>query len=84
MLQYDRIDVSKVIDTIRSDGSHECFIFHCWYFLRITFRFQPKFAIVENDYRILFCFMSKDEAAGPRCKKWLTVKKKKEKKKSFP
>ena len=46
MLQYDRIDVSKVIDTIRSDGSHECFIFHCWYFLRITFRFQPKFEIV--------------------------------------
>ena len=42
MLDYDRIDASEGIDTNKTDGLHECIICHYWYFLRITFRFQPK------------------------------------------
>ena len=42
MLKYDRIDVSKGIDTNKTVISCERIICHYWYFLRINFRFQPK------------------------------------------
>ena len=42
MLKYDRTGVSEGIDTNKTDGSRECIIFHYWYLLKISFRFQPK------------------------------------------
>ena len=42
MLQYDRIDVSEVIDTNKTDSSRECIICHYWHFLKINLRLQPK------------------------------------------
>ena len=42
MLEYERIDVSKRIDVNKTNGSREYVICHYWYFLEISFRFQPK------------------------------------------
>ena len=41
MLEYERIDVSEVIDVNKSDGSKECDICHYWYFLDKTFNYEP-------------------------------------------
>ena len=42
MLEYGRIDVSEGINVKKTDGSHECIIFHYWYFLKINFKFLAK------------------------------------------
>ena len=41
MLQYDRIDVSKVIDINKTSESKECMLSHYRYFKDISFKFQP-------------------------------------------
>ena len=38
---YDRIDVSEGIDVYKTSASKECNIFHYWYFLDYSFKFQP-------------------------------------------
>ena len=40
MLYYDRIDVSEGIDGNKTSASKECDIFHYWYFLNYSFKFQ--------------------------------------------
>ena len=72
ILEYDRIDISEDIDMNKRRASKECEICHYWYFLDKNFSHEPypcngcdDVAIVsirENDYRIHFCYMSKDEA----------------------
>ena len=42
MLEYDTIDISEGIYTNKTDSLHEWIICHYWYFLRMSFRFQPK------------------------------------------
>ena len=42
MPEYDRFDVSEVIDVNKTDVSHECIISHYWYFLMINLKFQPE------------------------------------------
>lgn len=42
MWEYDGIDASEGTDTNKTDGSHECIIFHYEYFFKINFRFQLK------------------------------------------
>ena len=32
MLQYDKIDVSELIDINKTSASKECMFCHCWYF----------------------------------------------------
>ena len=41
MLEYERIDVSEVIDINKSDKSKECDICHYWYFLDRSFTYEP-------------------------------------------
>ena len=41
MLCYDRSDVSEGIDVNKASASKECHIFHYWYFLNYSFKFQP-------------------------------------------
>ena len=41
MLYFDRIDVSEGIDVNKTTVSKECDIFHFWYFLNYSFKFQP-------------------------------------------
>ena len=41
MLYYDRIDVSERIDVYKTSASKECHIYHYWYFLNYSFKFQP-------------------------------------------
>ena len=41
MLHYDRIHVSKAVDTDKANASKECNICHYWYFLDKTLKFQP-------------------------------------------
>ena len=41
MLQYDRIDISEVIDINKTNASKECKIFHYWYFKDISFEYEP-------------------------------------------
>ena len=42
MLEYDRIDVSEGINVNKASSFRKCIIFHYWYFLEVSFRFQPK------------------------------------------
>ena len=39
MLEYDRSDVSEGIDFGKTSDMPECIICHCYYFLKINFRF---------------------------------------------
>ena len=41
MLYYDRIDVSEGIDVNKTSALKECNIFHYWFFLNKSFKFQP-------------------------------------------
>ena len=41
MLYFDRIDVSKSIDSNKTSKSKERIIFHYWHFLNKGFKFQP-------------------------------------------
>ena len=40
MLEYDRIDISEVIDVNKTNLSKECDICHYWYFKNIAFRYE--------------------------------------------
>ena len=40
MLEYDRIDISEGIDTIKTTASKECDICHYWYFLDKNFNYE--------------------------------------------
>ena len=42
MLEYNRVDVSEGKDINKNGDMRECTICHCWNFLDINFRFQPK------------------------------------------
>ena len=41
MLEYDRIDISKGIDTNRTSKSKKFGICHYWYFLDKRFSYEP-------------------------------------------
>ena len=41
MLEYDRIDLSEVIDVNKTSAAKECDICHYWYFKDICFRYEP-------------------------------------------
>ena len=41
MLEYEKIDISDVIDINKSDKSKECMLCHYWYFLHKSFRYGP-------------------------------------------
>ena len=41
MLYFDRIDLSEGINVNKTSASKECDIFHYWYFLNKSFKFQP-------------------------------------------
>ena len=49
ILYYDRIDVSEGIDVNKTSASKECNIFHYWYFLNYTFKFQPNVCNRSHD-----------------------------------
>ena len=40
MLEYDKKDISEVIDINKTNASKECDICHYWYFLRKNFNHQ--------------------------------------------
>ena len=46
MLEYDRIDISEVIDVNKTILSKECDICHYWYFKDIGFKYEKIFAMV--------------------------------------
>ena len=41
MLQYEKINVSKGIDINKSNKSKECMICHYWYFLDLSYTYEP-------------------------------------------
>ena len=41
MFYYDTIDASEGTDFNKTSTSKECDIFHYWYFLNYSFKFQP-------------------------------------------
>ena len=45
MLEYDRIDVSKIIDVNKTYASRRCDICHYWYFKDIGFKYEPFFVM---------------------------------------
>ena len=54
MLYFDRIDVSEGSDVIKTSASKECDIYHYWYFLNFSFKFQPN---VCNRYHDLLMML---------------------------
>ena len=40
MLEYDRLDISEVIDINKTNKSKECKICHYWYFKDIGFKYE--------------------------------------------
>ena len=49
MIYFDRIDVSEGIDVDKTSASKECDIFHYWYFLNYSTKFQPNVCNRFND-----------------------------------
>ena len=41
MIYYDRIDFSEGIDVNKKSSSKELGVYHSWYFLNFSFKFQP-------------------------------------------
>ena len=41
MLEYDRIDISEGISINKTNASKVCDIWHQWYFLDRTFKYEP-------------------------------------------
>ena len=41
MIYYDRNDVSEGIDVNKTSASKESDVCHYWYFLNLSFKFQP-------------------------------------------
>ena len=41
MLYFNRTDVSEGTDINKTSASKECDIYHYWYFLNYSFKFQP-------------------------------------------
>ena len=41
MLEYERIDISEVIDVDMTNKSKECMLCHYWYFLDKKFSYGP-------------------------------------------
>ena len=41
MLEYDRVDISEVIDVNKTNASKECDICHYWYFKDVGFKYEP-------------------------------------------
>ena len=60
MLYCDRADVSEEIDVNNTSSPKECDIFHCWYFLNHSFKFQPN---VSNRYDLLMMTISLSDIA---------------------
>ena len=42
MIYYDRIDVSEGIDVNKTSALKDCEVYHYWYFLNYSFKFQLK------------------------------------------
>ena len=53
MLYFDRIDISKGIDINKTSASKECDIFHHWYFLNYSFKFQSNVCNRWHDLLIM-------------------------------
>ena len=75
MLYFDIIDVSEGIDVNKTSSSKECDIYHYWYFLNYSFKFQLNVCMMSmnlsdiailiiksSDYRRIISFISKKEA----------------------
>ena len=41
MLEYDRVDISEVIDVNKTNLPKECDIWHHWYCEDISFKYEP-------------------------------------------
>ena len=53
MLYFDRIDISKGIEINKTSASKECDIFHHWYFLNYSFKFQSNVCNRWHDLLIM-------------------------------
>ena len=49
MLEYDKIDISEVIDVDKMNASKVCDICHYWYFKDIGFMYEPYLCNSCND-----------------------------------
>ena len=41
MLEFDKIDISEVVDVNKTNSSKECDICYYWYFKDIGFKYEP-------------------------------------------
>ena len=62
MLEYDRIDISEEINTIKANPSKECKICHYWYFKDVGFKYELYLCngchgLMEKVLMILLWFM---------------------------
>ena len=50
-IQYERVDVSEIIDLNKSDKSKECIICHYWYFKTLAININHMFVIDVMIYK---------------------------------
>ena len=60
MLDYDRTDISEVIDIYKTGGLGESISCHCWFVLGINFRFPPK---ICDDCHMIYKSVSFNDVA---------------------
>ena len=53
MLYFDRIDVYEGVDVHKTSASKEFEISHYWHFLNYTFKFQPNFCNIFQDFLMI-------------------------------
>ena len=61
MLYCDRIDVSEGIDANKTIASKECDVFHYWYFLNNSFKFQLN--VSNRCYDLLMMSINRSDIA---------------------
>ena len=61
MLYFDRIKVFEGIDVNKTSESKECDIYHYWYFLIYSFKFQPN--VCNRCYDLLMISMNLSDIA---------------------
>ena len=49
MLEYDRFDMSEVVDVKKNNGSRKCAVCDYRYFLEVNFKFHPELCNVCHD-----------------------------------
>ena len=73
MLYFDRIDISEGTDVNKTSASKECDIFHYWYFLNKSFKFQPNACNRRHDLLMMSMNLSDIVILNIKCSDYCCI-----------